>query len=36
MIKGENIPWSEKYRSKNFNEVRGQELAVEKMKMFLK
>jgi replication factor C large subunit len=36
MINQENIPWAEKYRVASFSEVRGQELAIDKVKMFLK
>jgi len=31
-----NIPWSEKYRAKGFDDVQGQDLAVDKVKVFLK
>ncbi len=31
----ENIPWSEKYRPKNFAEIKGQDAAVSKVKLFL-
>ena len=36
MISQKNIPWTEKYRVKTFSEVRGQELAVDKIKLFLR
>ena len=36
MMNADNIPWCEKYRAKCFEDVRGQELAVDKVKMFLK
>ena len=36
MIEPQNIPWSEKYRPKKFFEIKGQELAIDKMKNFLK
>jgi len=36
MIQSENIPWAEKYRVKSFEDVKGQNLAIEKVKMFLK
>jgi len=36
MITLENAPWSEKYRAKNFSEVVGQDLAIEKVRMFLR
>ena len=36
MIQDENIPWAEKYRTKSFEDIRGQELAVDKVKFFLK
>ena len=32
----DNIPWCEKYRARCFADVRGQELAVDKVKLFLK
>jgi replication factor C large subunit len=32
----ENIPWSEKYRVKSLADVRGQDLAVDKVNVFLK
>ncbi|MBS3087127.1 replication factor C large subunit [Candidatus Pacearchaeota archaeon] len=31
-----NIPWCEKYRVRDLSDVRGQDLAVDKIKMFLK
>jgi replication factor C large subunit len=36
MIEQKNIPWSEKYRATNFSEIRGQSLAIDKVKAFLK
>lgn len=36
MINQENIPWSEKYRVKKLGDVKGQDLAVDKIKIFLK
>lgn len=36
MIPQENVPWSEKYRARNLSEVKGQELAVDKVKLFLR
>src|SRR3989338_3524007 len=36
MINQENIPWAEKYRVKGFGDVRGQDLAVDKIKLFLR
>ena len=36
MMNTENIPWCEKYRARCFDDVRGQELAVDKVKLFLK
>lgn len=36
MIQIDKIPWSEKYRAKSFSEVKGQNLAIEKVKLFLK
>ena len=36
MMNMDNIPWCEKYRAKCFADVRGQELAVDKVKLFLK
>lgn len=35
MIEPQNIPWSEKYRPKNFKDIKGQELAVSGVKLFL-
>jgi replication factor C large subunit len=32
----ENVPWCEKYRARCFADVRGQDLAVDKVKIFLK
>jgi replication factor C large subunit len=36
MLDQKNIPWSEKYRVKNFSEIKGQPLAIDKVKAFLK
>jgi len=36
MINKENIPWCEKYRAKCFADVRGQDLAIDRIKVFLK
>lgn len=36
MISQESIPWSEKYRAFKFTEIKGQELAVDKVKMFIR
>ncbi|MFH0808650.1 MAG: replication factor C large subunit [archaeon] len=36
MINQDNIPWCEKYRAGCFADVRGQDLAVDKVKIFLK
>jgi replication factor C large subunit len=36
MISHNNIPWCEKYRASCFADVKGQELAVDKVKVFLK
>ena len=36
MMNLNNIPWCEKYRAKCFGDVRGQELAVDKVKLFLR
>lgn len=36
MIQIDKIPWAEKYRAKSFSEVKGQNLAIEKVKSFLK
>ena len=35
MIRGDNIPWCEKYRAKSFKDVRGQDFAVDKLRFFL-
>jgi len=32
----ENSPWCEKYRAECFNDVKGQELAIDKVKSFLR
>ena len=36
MMNMENVPWCEKYRARSFEDVRGQDLAVDKVKIFLK
>ena len=36
MMNFDNIPWCERYRAKCFADVKGQELAVDKVKIFLK
>ncbi len=36
MIHDDKIPWAEKYRVKSFEEIKGQNLAIEKVKIFLK
>jgi len=36
MINKENIPWVEKYRVRSFSDVSGQDLAIEKVKLFLR
>jgi len=36
MMNMDNVPWCEKYRARCFADVRGQELAVDKVKIFLK
>jgi len=36
MMNVKNIPWCEKYRVRDLSDVRGQDLAVDKIKMFLK
>ena len=36
MMNMENVPWCEKYRAKCFGDVRGQDLAIDKIKIFLK
>jgi len=36
MINKENIPWTEKYRARYFKDVRGQDVAIDKVKIFLK
>lgn len=36
MINPENIPWCEKYRVACFKDVKGQELAIDKVKQFLR
>jgi replication factor C large subunit len=36
MINHNNIPWCEKYRASCFADVKGQELAIDKIKVFLK
>ena len=36
MMNMDNAPWCEKYRVKSFSDIKGQELAVDKVKIFLK
>jgi replication factor C large subunit len=36
MLDQKNIPWSEKYRAQSFSEIKGQHLAIDKVKAFLK
>ncbi|MFH1238470.1 MAG: replication factor C large subunit [archaeon] len=36
MMNIDNVPWCEKYRARCFADVRGQELAVDKVKVFLR
>ena len=36
MMNVDNVPWCEKYRARSFGDVRGQDLAVDKVKVFLK
>jgi replication factor C large subunit len=36
MMNMDNVPWCEKYRAQCFEDVKGQELAVDKVKIFLK
>ncbi|MAH51653.1 hypothetical protein CMI37_37900 [Candidatus Pacearchaeota archaeon] len=36
MIQNENMPWCEKHRANCFVDVKGQELAIDKLKVFLK
>jgi replication factor C large subunit len=36
MMNMDNIPWCEKYRARSFSDIKGQELAVDKVKLFLK
>jgi replication factor C large subunit len=36
MMNMDNVPWCEKYRATSFEDVKGQELAIDKVKMFLK
>ncbi|MBU2577055.1 MAG: replication factor C large subunit [Nanoarchaeota archaeon] len=36
MMNLDNIPWCERYRAKCFADIKGQELAVDKVKLFLK
>ncbi len=36
MIPPSNIPWTEKHRAKNYTDLKGQELAIDKIKIFLK
>ena len=35
-IDNKNIPWCEKYRARGFSDVKGQDLAIDKVKIFLK
>jgi replication factor C large subunit len=32
----DNLPWAEKYRASSFSEIKGQDLAIDKLKIFLK
>lgn len=32
----DNVPWCEKYRAKTFEDIKGQDLAINKVKLFLK
>lgn len=36
MIHARNIPWCEKYRAKGYHEIKGQSLAIDKVKAFLR
>lgn len=36
MINNDHVPWCEKYRTRCFSDVKGQELAVDKIKIFLR
>jgi replication factor C large subunit len=36
MISLDNVPWCEKYRAKCFGDIKGQDLAIDKIKLFLK
>ncbi len=36
MMNMDNVPWCEKYRAKCFDDVKGQDLAIDKAKLFLK
>ncbi len=36
MSNSDNLPWCEKYRAHCFNDIRGQELAIDKIKSFLR
>ncbi len=36
MMNMDNVPWCEKYRAGCFADVRGQDLAVDKVKIFLR
>ena len=36
MMNMDNVPWCEKYRAKCFSDIKGQDLAVDKIKIFLK
>jgi len=36
MMNMDNVPWCEKYRAKCFEDIRGQDLAIDKVRIFLK
>ena len=36
MMNMDNVPWCEKYRAKCFDDIKGQDLAVDKVKIFMK
>lgn len=36
MINGENIPWCEKYRVRRLSDIKSQDLAIDKIKLFLR
>jgi replication factor C large subunit len=36
MMNMDNVPWCEKYRAKTFEDIKGQDLAINKVKLFLK